>query len=157
MAYYTALINGWNSVTQPPTGVSGTGLSTNDTTTQKLNKVNVWTVTGTIPTSFYVTGSQLVNCINWTEFAALTATQQANLLSLIQVQGPLLGGNSNTSFLVDGMVLAYFTNLSGPTITALTALANAQIQPWWSTSVANGGAGLTSAVSQPDLTAAGLS
>ncbi len=102
-----------------------------DTTAQKLALVNAMTVTGAVPTSFYVTGPQLANCINWTEFAALTAAQQQNLMLLCLNPGPLLGGSGNTAFLVDGMILAYFTNKSGPTITALTALAQGTVQPWW--------------------------
>jgi hypothetical protein len=116
MAYYTALINEWPSLT--------------GTTAQKLATLNAMTVTGSVPTSFYVTGAQVLNCINWTEFAALTAQQQSNLLMLCANPGPLLGGSGNTSFLVDGMILAYF-NHSGATVTALTALAQATVQPWW--------------------------
>jgi hypothetical protein len=133
MAYYTAFVAAWNSATQPPAGVTGTALS--GTTAQKLALFNAWTVTGVIPTTLFVTGAQLLNCINWTEFSALTAAQQTNLLALCQVGGLLLGGSGNTTFVVDGMFLAYFTNLSGPTITALTALAQGAVQSWW---LANG-------------------
>lgn len=137
MAYYTALINQW-------AGLSGT-------TAQKLTAINALTVTGSVPTTIYITGAQLLNCINWTEFAALTAAQQSNLLLLCLNPGPLLGGSSNTSFLLVGMILAYFTNHSGPTIVALTALSQAVVQPWWQ---ANGYPGL---FNNNDLTAAGLS
>ncbi len=156
MAHYTSLIAAWNSATQPPSGVSGTAL-TGLTTANKIIAVNGWTVTGTIPTNFYVTGAQIMNCINWTEFNALTVAQQQNLLLLCANAGQLLGGSDNTAFLVDGMILAYFPNHSGPTVTSLIQLANAQIQPWWSTSVDRGGGGLTSPVSIDDVTAAGLS
>ena len=50
MAYYTALITAWNGATQPPTGVTGSGLLGGDTTAQKITKVNAWTITGTVPT-----------------------------------------------------------------------------------------------------------
>ena len=151
MAYYTALITAWDGATQPPTGVTGTALTGGMTTAQKLAAVNGWTVTGSVPTSFYVTGNQLANCINWTEFAALTAAQQQNLLLLCIIPGQLLGGSGNTTFLVDGMILAYFTNKSGPTITALTALAEAAVTPWWA---ANGYPGPFNAA---DAAEAGLS
>ena len=154
MSYYTALINAWTGVTQPPTGVSGTGLSSNDTTTQKLAKVNAWTVTGTIPTNFTVTGNQLANCVNYAEFATLDSTQKRQILELCTIPGALLGGSGNTSLLTDGLILATFPT-SGTTIANLTGLANAQIQPWWSTPVASGGAGLTSTVTSNDLIAAG--
>lgn len=129
MAYYTTLTTVWNSSIQPPAGVTGTALSSGMTTTQKLATLNAWTVSGSVPTSFFVAGNQLLNCINWTEFAALTATQQSNILALCQVHGPLLGGSANTSFLVDGMIIASFPS-SGPTIAALTALSKASVTSW---------------------------
>ena len=151
MAQYTNLIAAWNGATQPPTGVTGSPLLGGDTTAQKLAKVQAWTVTGAVPTTLYVTGSQLANCINYAEFKALTAAQQANLLALCNNPGSLLGGSANTAFLGDGMILDYFTNKSGPTILALTALAQATVQPWWQY------AGYTSQIGLQDVQAAGLS
>ena len=151
MAQYTNLIAAWNGATQPPTGVTGSPLLGGDTTAQKLAKVQAWTVTGAVPTTLYSTGAQLANCINYAEFKALTATQQANLLALCNNPGPLLGGSANTAFLVDGMILDYFTNKSGPTILALTALAQATVQPWWQY------AGYTSQIGLQDVQEAGLS
>jgi len=58
MAYYTALINEWPLL---PSG----------TTAQKLAQINAMTVT--VPTVLNVTGNQVLNCINWVEFAAPTA------------------------------------------------------------------------------------
>lgn len=141
MAYYTALIAKWATLNP-------------GTTQQKLDQINSITVTGSVPTSFYVTGDQLLNCFNWTEFAALTATQQGNLLALCQTPGLLLGGSTNISHIVDGMILAAFPS-SGATIAALTALAQAVLQPWWQASVANGGGGLASPVNFNDLALAG--
>ena len=129
MAYYTALINAWNSATQPPTGVTGTGLTGSMTTAQKLAAVNAWTVTGVVPASFHVTGAQLANCINWAESAALTAQQQSSLLMHCLQKWQLPGGSANTAHLAAGLILAYCTNLSGLTIRALTALAQATGQP----------------------------
>ncbi len=233
MAIYTALIAVWNGVTQPPAGVTGTGLTGGMTTQQKIDAVNGWTIVGSVPTNFNVTGAQLANCINWAELAALTDAQRKDVLTLIASPGPLLGGSDNVAMLVDGMILAYFqlsaaissgtydnatgvvvltaaaikfgvggkfkvagltgtgafaslngtfsaiTTTSGttvtynagagkgastitggsitpPTITALTALAQATVQPWWQVSVANGGGGLTSPVTTNDTTEAGL-
>jgi hypothetical protein len=160
MAYYTALITAWGVSSAGagalPSGVAGTslfGLST----AAKTAAVNAWTVTGTIPTSTTFTGAQLANCINWTEFAALTAAQQTNLLQMCCIPGPLLGGSANASFLPIGMIVASFTNASGPTRLALLALANSLVQPWWSVSVANGGGGLGGPVGPNDALAAGLS
>lgn len=151
MAYYTAFYNAWTSVTQPPTGVTGTALTGGMTTAQKLAAVNAWTVTGSVPTTIYATGDQILNCIDWTEFAALTADKQTNLLSLCKVPGPLLGGSAQTSHMVAGMISAYFTNGSGPTITSLIALAKATSQPWWQY------AGYPRAFDLGDCAAAGVS
>ncbi len=141
MAYYDALIAKW------PTLAPGT-------TQQKLDQINALTVTGSVPTSFFTTGAAVLNCVNYAEFKALTAQQQSNLLGMLQVTGPLLGGSANVSFMVAGMVIDYFP-LAGPTVAALTALAKGTVQPWWEAPVANGGGGLSSPVSNNDLLAAG--
>jgi hypothetical protein len=130
MTNYAPLIAAWNSTTQPPTGVLGTALATGMTTQQKLNAVNGWVITGSVPTVLSVTGPQVANCINWTEFNALSSTAQINILTLCNSPGPLVGGSANTTFLVDGMILASFTTGS-KTIAALTALAQAAVTPWW--------------------------
>lgn len=130
MAYYTALINAWNGATQPPTGVVGTAITGGMTTAQKLAAVNGWSVTGSVPTSFFTTGDKILNCINWSEFNALTSVQQSNVLAMCNIVGQLLGGSAQTSHLVAGMIIAYFP-AAGPTITALTALAQGSTNPWW--------------------------
>lgn len=132
MAYYDAFIAAWNNSTQPPPGATGAPITVGMSTQQKLNTLNAWTHVGAIPTNFYVTGADLFNCIDQAEFFALTAAQQQNLLLMCDVQGQLLGGSANTNHLAAGMILKYFTNLSGPTITNLTALAKATVVPWWS-------------------------
>ncbi len=107
MAYYTAFINAWNAGVVPAncTGTPFIGLTT---TQQRLDALNGWTFTGAIPTTLYSTGVQLANCINYAEFKALTATQQANVLALCQIPGGLLGGSGNTAFLTDGLILDCF-------------------------------------------------
>jgi hypothetical protein len=148
MAYYTALINAWNGATQPPTGVTGTGLTGGMTTAQKLAAVNAWTVVGAVPTTIYVTGVQVANCINWAELAALTDAQRKDVLLLCLQDGLLISGSAQLTHLLPGMLLAYFS-VSGPTITTLTALAAATPQPWWQY------AGYPSAFNANDLAAAG--
>lgn len=155
MAYYDALIAAWNGPIQPPVGVSGAALTAQMTTTQKIAVVNGWTVTGAVPTSFFVAGNQVLNCINYAEFKVLTATQQANLLAMLAVPGQLFGGSANTTHIVDGMIIDFFP-LAGPTIAALTALAQGTVQPWWQVPVANGGGGLSGQISLADTQAAGL-
>src|SRR5271166_6015376 len=110
MAYYTALIAAWNGATQPPTGVVGTAITGGMTTAQKIAAVNGWTVTATIPASYTITGAQLASCINWAEFAALTAAQQQNVMLMCAIGGALSVGSSaaEIALLVDGMIIAYF-------------------------------------------------
>ena len=81
MVDYTALINAWNSPTQPPTGVTGSGLAPGDTTAQKVAKVNGWTVAA--PQKAMFTGTQIINTIVATDLAGLTALQVAQLQLLI--------------------------------------------------------------------------
>lgn len=120
MAYYDALITKWATLTP-------------GTTAQKLAQLNASTVTGSVPTNFYIAGNQILNCINYAEFKALTAQQQNNLLALCRVQGNILGGSVNVAFMAPGMIIDYFS-LAGPTVAALTALSQATSQPWWQSS-----------------------
>lgn len=147
MTNYTNLVVGWNSATQPPTGVAGIGIVGSDTTAQKLAKVNAWTVTGSAPATFYITGIQIANCINWAELAALTDAQRKDVLALCNQPGGMIGGSAQTAQLAAGMILAYF-NHAGPTVAALTALAQGTVQPWWQYS------GYTSQFGPSDLLAA---
>lgn len=143
MAYYDALIAKWATLTP-------------GTTAAKLAQINALTVTGTVPTSILFSGAELINCIAWAEFAALTAAQQQNIMLLCATgtSKGLLGGSANTALLPVGMIIAYFPP-AGTTITNLTAMAKGLTQPWWQAPIANGGGGLTSPLTQPDLTAAG--
>lgn len=134
MAYYDALVSKWATLT--------------GTTASKLSQINTLTITGTVPTSFVVSGSQLLNCINWTEFSALTAAQQNNVLALCN-NPSITGGSANASIIGPGMFLAYFSNHAGPTVLALIALAQSTVTPWWQ---ANGYPGI---FNTNDLVAAG--
>lgn len=151
MTSYVLLQNAWTSATQPPTGVVGTGLNATMTTLQKLNSVNGWTIVGAVPLSFNTTGIALLNCINWPEFNAIaTAALQTRLMELCAVQGPILGGSGNTTHFAPGLFLAAFT-VGSQTIAALTALAQANVTPWWQAN------GFSSQFTQADATLAGLS
>lgn len=146
MAFYDPLIAVWTT-TVLPANTTGAALAVGDTPVQKIAKINAWITTGVIPTSISVSGSDVFNCINYPEFKALTAAQQTNLLMMLSIVGPKLGGSSNMTHLLVGMILDYFTNLSGPTIVALTALSKGAIQPWAVSNgypaAQNGGGGLT--------------
>lgn len=151
---YLALQNAWTSVIQPPTGVLGVGLNATMTTLQKISAVNNWTVAGTVPATITISGSQILNCINYPEFVAITtASLQTQIMALCAVPS-ILGGSANTTHMGPGLLLAAFTTGS-QTIAALTVLASAQ--PWWSTPSASGGGGFSSPVSLVDTSVAGLS
>lgn len=117
------------------------------TTGQKLAQLNAMTVTGSIPAAFFTTGDQLLNCLDWTEFASLTSPQQTQLMQLCATQGQLLGGAA--SFVGKMFVAFYAGKLGGPTIAALTALAKAAVQPWWAAN------GYGAPINTNDLAAAG--
>ena len=138
---YTALIAKWNTLT--------------GTTASKMAQINALTVTGSIPTQFYTTCDKIANCINWPELAAMTAANRQDVLALCRIPGNLTTGSGNLSALVTGMIIAYFP-AAGPTITALTALAQSTVQPWCNTPVGQGGGGLASpTINANDLIAAG--
>lgn len=149
MAYYDGLIAAWNGATQPPSGVTGTAL-TGLTTANKLIAVNGWTVTGSVPTTMTATGTQVLNCVVWSEFNALTAAQQSNFLMLCANSGQLLGGSANVTKILPGMIVAYFGGGSG-TVANLSALAKSVTQPWWQAN------GYPRAFDNGDVTTAGLS
>lgn len=141
MTDYTALVSKWATLTPGTTAV-------------KLAQLNTITITGQIPTSFFITGDQILNCINYAEFKVLAAVDQGNILAICRTPGQLLGGSGNTSFIVDGIIIDKFP-IAGPTVAALTALSKGTVTPWWQATVAQGGGGLTGPVSNADLVAAG--
>jgi hypothetical protein len=162
-AIYNTLITDWNTSTAAPisstiTGVTGVaGQSLNGlTTAQKIAAVNAWTVTGTSPTAFPITGAQIISLVEWSELAALTDAQRKDILGLCQIPGSMTGGSAETALVVDGMFIAYFGSNS-QSIANLTEFATAQIQLWVNVSVANGGSGLFFQITQTDVTNAGLS
>lgn len=150
MTDYAPLIAAWNGATQPPAGATGTAIIGTMTTAQKLAAVNGWTVTGSIPTTIMISGSAVANCIDKTEFLALTAQKQSNVLAICNCPGLLLGGSANTNHLLVGILLDAFPP-AGATIANLTALAKATTQPWWQSN------GYPRAFDLGDVSTAGLS
>lgn len=148
MAYYDALIAAWNGATQPPAGVTGSGLLAGDTTAQKLAKLNAWTVTS--PAKALLTPSAILNAIVPADLAALTSTQIA-LMQLL-LQGTLVDASAGTA--VRSQFLLIFTGKT-TTISQLSALVapydNNQV-PWYQ---ANGYG--TQPLTLATITAAGLS
>lgn len=94
--------------------------------------INAQTTTGSIPTLFATTGAAIMTCLNWAEFATLPATQQTQILAV----GALATVQGGSASFVGGMFVAFYaTKLAGPTIAALTALAQAAVIPTWSPAV----------------------
>lgn len=118
------------------------------TTTAKLTQLNAMTITGSVPTTMMTTTDAVLNCVVWSEFAALTAVQQTNFLMLCTNPGKLLGGSANLTRILPGMIVAYFGGGSG-TVTNLSALAAATVQPWWQSN------GFSQPIGTADLTLAG--
>lgn len=139
MAYYDALIAKWATLTP-------------GTTAAKLAQINAMTASGSIPTTIFVSGADVLNCIDFAEFNALTDARQKNLLTLCATPGLLMGGSAQTSKILAGMIIAYFPG-GGPTILALTAMSKAM--PWWKATVAQGGGELNGPVLPSDLEQAG--
>ena len=100
MAYYDALIAAWNSATQPPTGVTGTGLVAGDTTQQKITKINGWTMAQP-PVTALVPAWQIYDEIVVTEYDAAPAASQTivnNILAMGNVNCAS-GSNARRRFL----------------------------------------------------------
>jgi hypothetical protein len=95
VAYYDALIAAWNSVTQPPTGVTGQGLLAGDTTAQKCTKINGWTMVGPVPAVVLISAWQLYDNIVVTEYDALTAPNQTIVNNILAMGNVNCASGSN--------------------------------------------------------------
>lgn len=134
MAYYDALVTEW-------------ALLTPGTTVAKLAQLNALTVTGSVPTVFTVTGTQVLNCFVFSEFSALSATVQQELLTFCSIPGAISAGSGTFT---QAMLLALFPISTGPLTHAnLVALAQATVQPWWQAN------GYKAPLNASDLAAAG--
>lgn len=140
MAYYDALIAKWGTL-------SGT-------TQSKLDQINALTVT--LPaTKALLTPSSILNACVFADLAGLTQLQVLQLTLLLS--GSLVDASAGTP-----IRLGIQTLFSGKTTTlqnlaALVAPYDSPTALWWQATVAQGGGGLSSPVSQADLSAAGLS
>lgn len=141
MPDYSALITKWPTLTST-------------TTVAKLAEINALTVAAPAAKAM-LAPSAILNAIVPADLAALTATQ-VSFLTLI-LQGSQVDASKNTT-----VRTAIQTIFAGKTTTlaqlgTLVAPFDNPTQPWWQASVASGGGGLTSSVSNNDLAAAGLS
>jgi len=158
VAYYTALISAWNTSSASsgalPSGVTGTslfGLST----AAKIVNVNAWTVAVLQPTAT-MTVQQILGCITSTDFPNFTALQ----LQWLQVMLSAFPGGSVTTTNTGPVATLGAQIFAGKTTTlaAMNALfqsALTPVMPWVTSSVAGGGAGLSSIINSSDLLLAG--
>ncbi len=127
MAYYDAFIAGWNSVTQPPAGVTGTGLTGGMTTAQKLAALNAWTVVH--PTTALVTPTQLLNSIVAADFAGLGVQGLSQLQILMTSTQVDISFGSQIRSILSTLFSGKVTTLAN--ITVLAAPFDNATMPWW--------------------------
>jgi len=141
MAYYDALIAKWATLTP-------------GTTQQKLDQINALMVT--LPaTKALLNASQIINAIVPADYSSLTSIQLQQLNGVL-VGNPVDGSVGTTVRTIVQQIFAGKTTTLNQ-LGALVAPFDSPTTHWWQASVAQGGGGLTSMVSQGDLTAAGLS
>ena len=141
MAYYTALMSKWATLTP-------------GTTQQKLAQINALTVT--LPSiKANLSPSSILNACVFADLAALTQLQVSQLTLL-------LAGSQVDASAGSSIRLGIQTLFAGKTTTlanlgTLVAPYDSPTAPWWEATVAQGGGGLSSPVSIDDANAAGLS
>lgn len=148
MAYYDVLKTAWNSVAQPPAGVTGTALTGGMTTQQKLNAVNTWTVPAPA-VKMVIPTYQIYNLIVPSEFVALTAANQQLVRDILGMG--TVDASPGTS--VRARIVAIFPN-GTTTFSNLAALAATYDNPTMLWTAANGYP--VGALSLIDTNAAGL-
>lgn len=163
MAYYDALVAAWNSTTQPPANVTGTGLSSSMTTAQKLAALNGWAVAGpnvnvnvSAVVGYLGLNGKLSALAKYAASPPATAAGVAGqeLLAIINCPNAPAFQTSNPTVYqtIEGMLttLAGDANsgISSTDVTNLLALAATTV-PWWQAN------GYGRPISMDDLTAAG--
>lgn len=151
---YNTLIAAWNGATQPPTGVTGTGIVGGDTTAQKLAKVNAWTIPASAEKAI-LKPSEIINAIVPADLAGLSAAAVAMLTLVLQGNEVDASVGTTVRAAVQNIFAGKATTLAQ--LGALVAPFDSPTQLWITTPVALGGAGMTSTISLPDCTAAGIS
>lgn len=138
MAYYTALQAFW-------TGAIG------GTTQAKLDWVNAQTVTGSPPTVFSVTSTDLYGAFDAGEWHAMCKANTNEFLPRIKELLALPGLIPVGSGTIANLYLFNCFASSAATLLKLAALAVAQVQPWWKAN------GYPRPFDLGDIAAAGLS
>lgn len=140
MAYYDALIAKWATLTP-------------GTTAQKLAQINALTVSN--PQKAMLAPSTILNACVAVDLEALTAAQVA--LFALLLAGTSIDCSAGTAIRAVAQNLFAGKTQTLANLGALVSPFDNATLPWWQATVAQGGGGLSSPVSQGDLTAAGLS
>jgi hypothetical protein len=138
---YTALINAWNSPTQPPTGVTGSPLLSTDTTSQKINKVNRWTVAAPRPALFVP--YKILNAIVDVDLAALTPDQVGQFSLMLSGSEADLSPGTPLRSTIQGLfagkaqTIQQLRDLVAPYDNAISSWCQANSYPYVSSTVGN--------------------
>lgn len=100
----------------------------------KADAINAQTVTGQIPTLIDISGRDLLSCIHYAEFKAITAEQRTWLMALSQMA--MVPGGSASLFVAP--LFGDLFALMPLTIASLTALSKAITVPVWQPPVTAG-------------------
>jgi hypothetical protein len=138
---YTALINAWNSATQPPAGVTGSPLLSTDTTQQKINKVNRWTVAAPQPALFVP--YKILNAIVDVDLAALTPSQVSQFTLMLSGSEADLSPGTALRSTIQGLfagktqTIQQLRDLVSPYDNAISSWCQANSYPYVSPTVGN--------------------
>jgi hypothetical protein len=139
MAYYTALIAKWATLTP-------------GTTAAKLAQINAITVAGP-PGKAILAPSQILNSIVFADLAALTQLQVSQLTLLLAGSQVDASVGSSIRLGIQALFAGKTTTLAN--LSALVTPLDTTTIPWWQATIAQGGGALNSPVSLDDLVAAG--
>jgi hypothetical protein len=137
MAYYDALVAKWATLT--------------GTTQSKLTQINALTVAA--QQKAILSPSAILNACVFADLASLTQLQVSQLTLLLA--GTSIDASVGTSIRAGIQALFAGKTTTLANLAALVAPYDNATIPWWQATVAQGGGGLSSAVSASDLVAAG--
>lgn len=138
MAYYDALVTKWGTL-------SGT-------TAAKLAAINALTVA--VPQPAIIAVDKIKNAIVAADLGTLT-TNQLLLLQLYLLGAGTVDASPNTTIRTGLQALFAGKTTTLANLTTLVAPYDNATIPWWQATIAQGGGGLSSAISANDLAAAG--
>lgn len=139
MAYYTALINEWATIT---------AANPSFTTAQKLAAINALTVSNVPLTVWHATNQQIFECIVFSEFTGLSQANRMEIWAMLSGDFPKLGGATSALSQIVVIMTSSACPLTYANFVGLSQLI-AGTSPWWQAN------GYPAAISIGDLAAAG--